>query len=194
VSVLVAASGDRIPLTVDRWRADVDAVEWALLDALPDPVLDIGCGPGRIAAALAAVGRLSLGIDTASAAVAEAAARGATVLRRSVFAPMPGEGRWGAAVLLDGNIGIGGDPVALLRRVETLLRPGGIALVEVAAPGEPTERLAVRIESGDRRTSPWFPWARVAADRFDAVATDAGLRYEGCAEAGDRWFATAAHP
>ena len=180
-----------MPLAVDRWRADVDAVEWELLAALPDPVLDVGCGPGRVAAALAAVGRPALGIDTAAAAVAEAAARGATVLRRSVFAPLPGEGRWGAAVLLDGNIGIGGDPVALLARLAALLRPGGVALLEVDAPGTPTDRLAVRIEGGRRGTSPWFPWARVAADRFDVLAADAGLCPGRMVEADARWFATA---
>ena len=38
-------------------------------------------------------------------------ARGAAVLRRSVFDPLPGRGTVGdAALLLDGNIGIGGDP------------------------------------------------------------------------------------
>lgn len=194
MTALVAASGDRFPLAVGRWRDDVDDAERAQLDALPDPVLDVGCGPGRVVAALAATGRPALGIDTAPAAVAEAAARGAAVLRRSVFAPLPGEGRWGAAVLLDGNIGIGGDPVALLRRVAALLRPGGVALVEVEPPGRPTERLAVRIESGRRWVSPWFPWARVAVDRFAAVAADAGLRADACTATGERWFATATKP
>ena len=38
------------------------------------------------------------------------AARGVNVLERSVFAGVPGQGRWRSVLLLDGNIGIGGDP------------------------------------------------------------------------------------
>jgi SAM-dependent methyltransferase len=191
LTALVAASGERIPLAIDRWRQAVDADEWALLADLPAPVLDIGCGPGRVAAALSAAGRPALGIDTAEAAVTEACDRGATVLCRSVFDPLPGEGRWGSAVLLDGNIGIGGDPVALLTRVRQLLRPGGRALVEVEAPGRPTERVAVRIE-GRRAIGPWFPWARVAADGVVDLLKIAGLGIAtpvSCV--GDRWFAHA---
>ena len=44
-----AASG--IDLAVDRWRADADRPSRRLLAALPDPVLDVGCGPGRSSAA-----------------------------------------------------------------------------------------------------------------------------------------------
>ena len=54
---------------------------------------------------------------------------------------MPGAGRYAGALLLDGNIGIGGDPVALLRRVARLLAPGGAVVVEV----EPRLR-GVRVE------------------------------------------------
>lgn len=195
MTTLVAASGERIPLVVERWRADVDDHEWSVLADLPDPVLDIGCGPGRVVAAFAAAGRPTLGIDTVDSAVAEATERGAPVLCRSVFDALPGEGRWGGAVLLDGNIGIGGDPLALLRRVCELLRPGGRALVELDAPGRPTERLAVRIEARRRRPGPWFPWARVAVDGFAALADAAGLQasYPTVSVAG-RWFALAARP
>ncbi|HEY3143875.1 MAG TPA: class I SAM-dependent methyltransferase, partial [Acidimicrobiales bacterium] len=52
------------------------------------PVLDVGCGPGRLVHALLARGRAALGIDLSPSAVAEAKARGALVLRRDVFAPL----------------------------------------------------------------------------------------------------------
>ena len=50
---------------------------------------------------------------------------GALALHRDVFATVPGTGRWARVLLADGNIGIGGDPDALLSRVAELLKPPG---------------------------------------------------------------------
>jgi SAM-dependent methyltransferase len=191
VIALVASCGRRVALDVARWRCDAADDEVAVLAAVPDPVLDVGCGPGRIVAALAAAGRPALGIDPAPAAVAEAAGRGAPVLCRSVFDPLPGEGRWGSVVLLDGNIGIGGDPVALLRRARDLVRPGGRVVAEVGPPGTPTERMAVRLQRRRRPCGPWFPWATVAADRFPPLAAAAGLGPGAVTAGRGRWFAEA---
>ncbi len=171
---LVSDRGERIVLAVDRWHTEADAVERALLAAVPDPVLDIGCGPGRIVAALAAEGRIALGVDPSPAAIAAAARRRAPALCRSVFDPLPGERRWGTVLLLDGNVGIGGDPVALLARAASLLRPGGVVLAEVEPPGSVTGVRTVRVESA-AGAGPWFPWARVGADRFGDLARRAGL-------------------
>jgi hypothetical protein len=71
----------------------------------------------------------ALGIDITTYAVWLARSSGALALHRDVFAPVPGAGRWARVLLADGNIGIGGDPVVLLRRAGELLRPGGLALV-----------------------------------------------------------------
>lgn len=191
--LLRTRGGATLPLHIDRWRGGPDSCERQLLGAIADPVLDVGCGPGRVAAALVADGRLALGIDPSPAAAAEATARGAVVLQRSVFGPLPGEGRWGSVVLLDGNVGIGGDPVGLLRRLGQLLRSGGHALVEVEPPGVPNETLTVRIERPDG-ASPWFPWARVGVDGFATTAAEAGLVTESIEPFGDRWFALAAKP
>jgi len=46
-----------------------------------------------------------------------------------------GGGRWAHVLLADGNVGIGGDVVALLRRCAELVRPGGTVVVEVERPG-----------------------------------------------------------
>jgi len=192
-AVLRRADGATIALDVHRWRADPDPVELAVLRDLDDPVLDIGCGPGRIPAALAAAGRLALGIDPAPAAAAEAERRGAPVLQRSVFTPLPGEGRWGSALLLDGNIGIGGDPVALLGRIGQLLRAGGGVVAEVEPPGSATGPLTVRLEVGDDE-GPWFPWAVVGADAWSSVCTRAGIAPVGVRNRGGRWFAKAVKP
>jgi SAM-dependent methyltransferase len=190
VTSLVGAGGEAIELPVDRWHGPPDEVELALLDTLPDPVLDVGCGPGRIVAALGAVGRPALGVDPSPAAVAEARRRRAPVLARSVFGPLPGEGRWGTVLLLDGNIGIGGDPEALLTRAGHLVRHGGQVVAEVEPPGVATRSMTTRLESA-RGVSPWFAWARVGADRFEPLVTTAGLQAIGLDVVGERWFGRA---
>lgn len=194
LTTLLARDGRHIPLDLHRWHADVDDAEWTVLAPLPGPVLDIGCGPGRVAAAYATRGRPCLGIDPAPTAVRRARNRGVATLRRSVFEHVPGHGRWGAAVLLDGNIGIGGDPVALLLRVGELLRPGGRALVELAPPGQGVHRTDVRLDVDAEVVGPWFPWAFVAADLFAAVAGAAGLAAEPPRTLTGRWFAEAVRP
>jgi SAM-dependent methyltransferase len=179
-----------IHLDVGRWRNDPCPHERDILDSLQDPVLDVGCGPGRIPLALAHRGRMALGIDPAPGAAAEARARGATVLRRSVFDPIPAEGRWGTVLLLDGNIGIGGDPWRLLTRCAQLARPGGDLVAELAAPGEATGPLSVRVEAGSA-VGPWFDWAVVAADSWGDLARRVGLASPRLEERGGRWFARA---
>jgi SAM-dependent methyltransferase len=192
-TTLVTSCGDVIDLAVDRWRGYPDAIEMSLLASLPDPVLDVGCGPGRIVAALAATGRIALGIDPSGAAVDEAHQRRAPVLRRSVFGPLPGERRWGAVLLLDGSVGIGGDPVVLLRRGFDLLRSGGQIVAEVEGPGSDTHSVTARIESADV-TSPWFPWAQVGVDDFARLVAEAGLHAAGLSVGAGRWFARAVKP
>jgi len=191
--VLRSRCGVTVELNIDRWRAEADHVERSLLDTLADPVMDVGCGPGRIVAALAEGGRVALGVDVSQAAVAETRRRGAAALGRSVFAPLPGEHRWASVVLFDGNIGIGGDPVALLTRVAGLLAPGGTALIEVDPPGVESQRMTVRIEHAEHR-GPWFPWARVSADDIAGHVAEAGLMFGGVELWGDRWFARAVRP
>jgi SAM-dependent methyltransferase len=178
---------------VERWHEPADDLETALLRTVPDPVLDVGCGPGRMVAALAAAGRPALGVDPNPDAVAAARRRGAPVLARSVFGALPGEGRWGAVLLLDGNIGIGGDPRALLARAAQLLRPRGLVVAEVDPPGAPTGPIVARLETGSA-VSAWFPWATVGADGFEAVAGAAGLKPVGIDCGQGRWFGRAVRP
>lgn len=197
-AVLRDRTGCTIPLDLARWRAPADAAECALLAGLPGSLLDIGCGPGRMVEAAACGGRRALGIDPSPHAVREATGRGVAVLQRSVFDPLPGEGRWGTALLLDGNIGIGGDPLALLRRVAALLRPGGVLLADVGAPGTATRRHEVRVEvdgaDGSSGPGPWFPWASVGVDDVTALLTEAGLVPDGVQRRPGRWLARGVRP
>ncbi|MDQ7911243.1 methyltransferase domain-containing protein [Phytohabitans sp. ZYX-F-186] len=186
---LVDERGERVRLPLGRWHGPAEPSLRTLLDRCAGPALDVGCGPGRAAAELASRGLVALGIDTCPAAVRLARRRGAAALRRSVFAPLPGEGRWAHALLLDGNIGIGGDPVALLRRCAQVLRPGGTVLVEVDAPGAGLWRGSARLLPG-----PAFAWARVGVEAVGPVAARAGLTLRAVSEHDGRWFAELARP
>ncbi|MGH9154730.1 MAG: class I SAM-dependent methyltransferase [Acidimicrobiales bacterium] len=187
-AVLRAVDGTTIALPVERWRAEPASEEMDVLARAVAPVLDIGCGPGRHVLALARLGVVAMGVDASPAAVDLARSTGAPVLRRSVFARVPGAGRWRTALLLDGNIGIGGDPVTLLRRLVSLLAPGGLALVELEPPGAVTRVLRTRLERGVA-AGPWFRWSQVGVDDIDDLATLAGFVATSTWEAGGRWFA-----
>jgi SAM-dependent methyltransferase len=177
-----------LPLEIERWCAPPDAADTTLLRRCRGSVLDIGCGPGRLVAAAAARGMPVLGVDVSPAAVARTKGAGGTVLCRSVFDRLPAEGRWGTALLADGNIGIGGDPYALLSRVRQLLAPGGRLLTE-AAPYEVDERLTVRVEDAHGRQGRDFPWARLGPTALRDAARMTGWTVAEEWSAGGRRFA-----
>jgi SAM-dependent methyltransferase len=185
------ADGRLLPVDVSRWRGPTDAADDDLLGRCIDPTLDVGCGPGRLVAALTAVGSVALGVDVGKSAVDLARVAGAEVVRRSVFEPLPAEGSWRSILLADGNIGIGGDPVKLLRRCHDLLAPDGQILVELDPPGWPTTSVTVRLEA-EHDHSEWFTWAHVASDTADIPACAAGLRVVERWSVEGRWFASLA--
>ena len=179
--------GRMLPLPAHRWLGQPSAADERLLARVDGPVLDVGCGPGRHVLALARAGVVALGIDISPPAIELARRRGAPVLRRSVFDHVPGAGRWGTALLLDGNIGIGGCPVTLLQRVASLLRPRGRLLVELAVDGA-SHVEQVRFEADDH-VGPWFSWAHVGMDGLGEHAALAGLRVVESWDDGSRPFA-----
>ncbi len=179
--------GSRRLLPVDGWLRESPG-DKSILDRCQGPTLDIGSGPGRLTVALGERGIPALGIDITPYAVDMARSSGALVMLRDVFDRVPGTGRWATVLLADGNIGIGGDPAALLRRVAELLAPRGKALVELGPPGTPLRREQVRL-CHDGLTSPWFPWAYVGADQICDVARSAGLGDVRIWTVDGRWFA-----
>jgi SAM-dependent methyltransferase len=181
------ADGRLEPLPLDRWVAPADAVDEAILAEVAAPVLDLGCGPGRHLAALRALGKRGLGVDLSPVAVALARGRGAEAIEGSLWAGVPG--LWRTILLLDGNIGIGGSPVALLRRAAELLAPDGRIVAETDPPGAPTHRIRVRLEASGV-VSEWFRWARVGSDGAAALAARAGLTVESTQALRGRTFVT----
>jgi SAM-dependent methyltransferase len=181
--------GRALPVRAELWLAPLGPEDEAVLARAAAPVLDVGCGPGRHVLALAERGVLALGIDITPAAIDLARRRGAPVLARSVFNRIPGAGRWASALLLDGNVGIGGAPGMLLARVAALLEPDGFALVELQPPGAPPHAEIVRFDIGGA-DGPWFAWTAVGPDELAAPATAAGLFVEEIWAVGDRWFGT----
>ena len=170
----------------EQWCRDTLPGDRALLDRCAGPTLDIGCGPGRLAAALAASGVPALGIDVSPAAVHLARSRGATALCRDVFGPLPGAGRWRHLLLADGNVGIGGDPARLLARCRRLLGPGGHLHAELAPPGTPSWAGHTAVAGSPTR----LPWAVLAVDDLAAPAAAARLRVLDTRTEAGRWFAT----
>lgn len=186
------ADGSRTPLHVEEWLG-IRPGDVSVVDRCRGATLDVGSGPGRLTIALAERGIPALGIDVTPYAVQLARSAGALALLRDVFDHVPGAGRWMTVLLADGNIGIGGDPVALLRRVSELLTPLGHALVEVQPPGIELRREDVRLRHGDQ-VSMWFPWAYVGMDQIAALAGSAGLALAEAWVADERWFAVLRHP
>ncbi len=182
------AQGRAWQLPLAEWLGPLTAADNDVLDRAVAPVLGIGCGPGRHVLALARRGRRALGLDISPAAVRVARSRGAAAIEACVFADVPDAGAWGSALLLDGNIGIGGQPAALLARVASLLAPRGRIIVELAVSSAVSGPQRLRLE-GAGHVSGWFNWAALTQDRLASTAAAVGLEIDERWEIEDRWFA-----
>ncbi len=180
VALLVRAVGRSFTrLALHRW-CSADATDRAALDRLRiglpagAGVLDLGCGPGRHAGYLHHAGLDVLGVDTSAAAIALTHRTGAAALRADALGPLPSPAAgWDGVLLLDGNIGIGGDPRRLLSQAAGLLAPAGRLLVELD-PDRVTDCRWLQLSDGDRLSAP-FRWARLAADDLEGAADGLGL-------------------
>jgi glycosyltransferase A (GT-A) superfamily protein (DUF2064 family)/SAM-dependent methyltransferase len=159
-----------LPLDIARWSGAADAVDMLVVARCEPPVIDLGCGPGRMVQALTESGRPALGVDMSSVAVELSKARGGMALRRRIDEPLPAEGRWGTVLLMDTNVGLGGDVAALLARCMRLVLPGGLIICEVdPIPGR--HEVHTVILRTQRTTSLPMRWSRVGASALLEVAT-----------------------
>ena len=172
---LLLRDGREALVAAQQWAGTASAADEELfVDPCTGSTLDVGCGPGRLTGALAGRGVAALGTDISGVAVQQTRARGARAIQSDVFDALPGARQWRHLVLADGNIGIGGQPVRLLRRVAQLLHPTGSAYVELHGSGGLRVHEQVRLHVHGRQTSP-FAWATVGSDAIHGLAATAGL-------------------
>jgi len=196
-----AAAGRTTPIdlrsSTGQTLARMDAAQWfgeprpgdgTVLEACAGATLDVGCGPGRLVSALALRGVPALGIDISAEAIMHAHRRGAAARLCDVFSDVPDAGWWAHVLLIDGNIGIGGSPVHLLRQCAKLLRANGTLIAELGPPGSRTWRRRVQLHHNGTTTPP-FPWAAVAIDDLAPLASRAGLAVVDRRSEANRWFA-----
>jgi SAM-dependent methyltransferase len=180
-------SADVDAFDVARWSRGADAADLStILDA--DSVLDIGCGPARMVRAAVDRGLGALGVDVSVTAVAMAVDAGLPVVAGSVFDALPGEGTWDVALLLDGNIGIGGDPTALVARASSVVAPSGSVVVETATDAAVDVAYDAQVVDEQGRASATFPWAEVGREALGRHAAAAGLRVSQTWSVGRRTF------
>ena len=86
-------------------------------------------------------------------------------------------------------MGIGGDPVALLRRAGAIVSAEGRVVVELAPPGVRHRAGWAALQCADRHSAP-FRWATVGCDDIHDLAVGAGYGRVEVHPLGDmRWCA-----
>lgn len=131
-----AFAGELAHKPFDRWLLDRVA---GLAD--PEPVADVGCGPGQVAAHLAAAGAEVVGSDVSPAMVQEARARFPGLVfevgdLRALMRPTRAPG-WGAVVAWYSLVHFAGSELpGVVERLARPIRPGGWLVVAVHVGAE----------------------------------------------------------
>lgn len=121
-------------------RARLDAVLGVLRAVPPGEALDVGMGPGRLVAALAAAGWTVSGLDASPAMVQAARARVPVARERLVVGELErlpfGDDAFDA-VVATGVLEYASDVERAVGELTRVLRPGGVAVVSVANASSP---------------------------------------------------------
>jgi glycosyltransferase A (GT-A) superfamily protein (DUF2064 family)/SAM-dependent methyltransferase len=164
-----------LPLDAVRWSGCADDVDQLVVSRCRGPVLDLGCGPGRMLQALNESGVPALGVDMSAVAVQGVRSRGALAIKARLAERLPAEGRWGTVLLMDGNIGIGGDVGALLQRCRALLVPGGDIIIEVDPRREWYQTRRLRLTADASGCTTELTWTRTGAAAVRRLAGELDL-------------------
>ncbi|MGI8457986.1 MAG: DUF2064 domain-containing protein [Propionibacteriaceae bacterium] len=191
VAASTADGVDPVGIDVARWSAPVDDVDAMLVARCRPPVLDLGCGPGRLVVALLDAGVPALGVDVSAAAVATGRLHGAPALRRDLADRLPLEGRWGSVVLLDSNVGMTGDVAGLLARCAELVAPGGLIICEVDPDPDVADTRTVHLSADGQLAT--VEWSRAGSRAVVAAARVLDLVVAEEWNAGGRAFLSLAH-
>lgn len=158
--------GDRCPGGASRDASD-EVFDEAVARMCTGPTIELGCGPGRLVARLIWRGIPALGIDR------------------------PATGLWQTVLLVDGNVGPGGDPRRIPARAAELVSRGGRCVAEFETDAIGVRARWVRLETA-RDVGPWFRWASVGVDSAATLAAQVGPTLTGVRLIGGRLIATLA--
>lgn len=140
------------PLDADRLRAELDSEA---------PILDVGCGHGRLSARLRELGfERVVGVDTSAAMIARGRTERPSLDLRTVEpGPLPFPDRRFAAALLVSVltcIPSTADEIALIGEVQRVLRPGGLVFVS-----------DLLLQEGERNRARYAAWPGPEAGVFE---------------------------
>jgi SAM-dependent methyltransferase len=143
------------------------------------PVLDLGSGAGRAARYFQDRGVAVTAIDNSAGAVEVCRRRGVRDVRVGDVNDPPTDQRWGAVLLLCGNLGLGGSWEGNRRLLRTLSErslPDALLVGDsVTNTGRNEFRLRIRYHN---LVTPWWKQCNVRADEVPALVAGTGWTIE----------------
>jgi SAM-dependent methyltransferase len=183
-SFYIVSEGVEEPLDLAFYLSDrVRSVEAKALSHAVGRILDIGCGAGRVMAYLQALGHDVVGIDIDAKLVELCRKRGLTRVSVSSYEQLTDVGTFETLLLMDRNIGMGGNTEGLLKLFELchdLCCPQGLLIfdsVEVPpeyanpTPGVSEKRLRYKYGASE---GPEFGWIHINDMNAKRILADAG--------------------
>jgi GNAT superfamily N-acetyltransferase len=159
---------------------DWDWWERELLDAVQDgPVLDLGAGAGRVSLWFQERGFDVTAVDSSPGAISVCAARGVRDARVGDLNDPPSDKRWGAFLLLCGNLGLGGSLSrnrALLARLAELATDDAVLIGDTVEPDHDRE-FGLRIRYRGEAT-PWWRQYNIPVAKIPALVEGTGWRID----------------
>lgn len=182
---LVSSSGEEWSLNVDRWLGPASAADTHALTRTNGRVLDVGSGPGRMLKAGSKMGIDIEGVDTDLSTALSLQKLGYTVHTGDIMdVDLPS---YESFLLMDGNLGMTGDPIGLLRRLCTLRTKNAVLIVEVESPLEKTRTELVRLKTNSTLSGSFY-WSWVTVQDLGLIAETGGWQLQQIWEENDRYF------